>query len=347
MFEWLNQPRAVRDLKTLQRIAAWRERYLTVRTFLNRGISILIIPTDDSGRSVGFAIRIKTLLIALSLIAATLIGASSVIGHTKLLQASLADAKAQVVAETNKYDALQSDITTYLRDVQEYTAQSDAALEQVVSATPGDLVSFHSIDFEEAKLLMSQNVEVASRLNEYFKAARAFLYNIPSLWPVKNGGGIITNPYGPGPNPFTGRLYVHTGIDITTFRAGEPIVATANGVVTYVGYASDLGNHVVIEHAYGFSTVYGHFVSVAVHTGQRVERGQVIGFMGNTGLSTGPHVHYEIHVKGTLIDPTTYLAVGRTSTVAGDVRTNYGIAIGGTYGSTTGTDSARSPEPTR
>ena len=123
---------------------------------------------------------------------------------------------------------------------------------------------------------------------------------VPSIWPTT---GVVTSPYGLrwGGSDF------HPGIDIAN-DMGTPILATADGIVEYAGWNSGgYGNMVDINHGNGIMTRYGHGSQVVVSTGQHVVRGQVIMLMGSTGFSTGPHVHYEVHVNGQRVNPISYL----------------------------------------
>ncbi len=123
---------------------------------------------------------------------------------------------------------------------------------------------------------------------------------IPSIWPTT---GEVTSPYGLR----WGGTDFHPGIDIAN-DMGTPIVATADGVVEYAGWNSGgYGNMVDINHGNGLMTRYGHASQVVVSTGQQVKRGQLIAYMGSTGFSTGPHVHYEVHVNGNRVNPISYL----------------------------------------
>ena len=123
---------------------------------------------------------------------------------------------------------------------------------------------------------------------------------LPSLWPA---GGEVSSPYGLrwGGSDF------HPGIDIAN-DYGTPIIAAASGTVTAAGWNSGgYGNMVDINHGNGIMTRYGHAMQVVVSTGQQVKRGQLIAYMGSTGFSTGPHVHYEVHVNGNRVNPISYL----------------------------------------
>jgi murein DD-endopeptidase MepM/ murein hydrolase activator NlpD len=127
--------------------------------------------------------------------------------------------------------------------------------------------------------------------------------NAPSLWPVV---GPITSSFGERQDPFNGEGAFHAGVDISS-SFGEPIRATADGTVEMAGMASGYGREIVIDHGYGIKTVYGHMSGFAVTTGQQVSRGQVIGYVGMTGRSTGPHVHYEVRIRNTPVNPHKYL----------------------------------------
>ena len=121
----------------------------------------------------------------------------------------------------------------------------------------------------------------------------------PSVWPAR---GSLSASFGQRQDPFTGSLAQHTGIDISTEK-GQPVHATAAGVVDSAGWNGDYGKMVVIDHGFGLRTRYGHLDGFAVKPGDRVERMQVIGSVGATGRSTGPHLHYELLVNGQLTNP--------------------------------------------
>ena len=146
-----------------------------------------------------------------------------------------------------------------------------------------------------------QREEAAQRAAAAEKMAKTSApANVPSGWPTS---GDISSPFG---WRWNGSDF-HPGIDIAN-DMGTPIVATADGVVTAAGWnAGGYGNMVDIDHGNGILTRYGHASRVVVQEGQRVKRGEVIAYMGSTGFSTGPHVHYEIHVHGETVNPASYL----------------------------------------
>ena len=121
----------------------------------------------------------------------------------------------------------------------------------------------------------------------------------PSIWPVP---GWLTSAYGNRQDPFTGGRDFHPGLDISA-NHGQPVLATADGMVSTASFTGSYGNLVVIDHGYGISTKYGHLARFSVMNGQAVRRGDVIGYVGSTGRSTNPHLHYEIWVNGRLTNP--------------------------------------------
>ena len=125
----------------------------------------------------------------------------------------------------------------------------------------------------------------------------------PSIRPVE---GWITSKFGYRKSPFTGRRSFHSGLDISN-RPGTKIIATADGVVTYAARKMYLGNLVVVDHGYGKVTRYGHCKKILVKQGQKVKRGENIALVGNTGQSTGPHLHYEVRINGAPVNPLKYI----------------------------------------
>ncbi|MEJ2470730.1 MAG: M23 family metallopeptidase [Desulfuromonadales bacterium] len=132
---------------------------------------------------------------------------------------------------------------------------------------------------------------------------RSLLAAKPVGWPVK---GWLTSSFGMRRDPFNGRRKMHEGLDIAA-RTGTAVVATADGIISSVRTEPGYGKVVTIDHGYGYRTVYGHNSRYFVKVGQRVRRGEKIAAVGNTGRSTGSHVHYEIRLNGVPINPYKYL----------------------------------------
>jgi murein DD-endopeptidase MepM/ murein hydrolase activator NlpD len=140
-------------------------------------------------------------------------------------------------------------------------------------------------------------------LIEYFEDKRSLYASTPSVWPVR---GWVTSPFGNRTSPFSGILKFHEGMDIAA-QTGTPVVTPADGVVIKAGFSTGYGNMVEISHGYGIKTVFGHNTRLNVKAGQRVKRGDVISYVGDTGTSTGPHLHYEVRVNGLPVNPVKYM----------------------------------------
>lgn len=125
----------------------------------------------------------------------------------------------------------------------------------------------------------------------------------PSLWPT---GGEVTSSFGWRVSPWGGGSEHHQGIDIAN-STGTPVVATADGKVVQSEYSEGYGNIVQIDHGNGVATIYGHNSYIITTAGQSVRKGQIISYMGSTGRSTGPHVHYEVRVNGVAVDPISFM----------------------------------------
>jgi murein DD-endopeptidase MepM/ murein hydrolase activator NlpD len=146
-------------------------------------------------------------------------------------------------------------------------------------------------------------VEINGMVKDKEKLYRA----IPAIQPVSNKDlNRIGSSFGYRIDPIYKNIRMHQGLDFTA-PAGTPIYATADGLVEAAGFSPDgYGNKVKINHGYGYETLYGHMIKVNVQIGQSVTRGQVIGYVGSTGKSTGPHCHYEVMKKGLKVDPIYY-----------------------------------------
>jgi murein DD-endopeptidase MepM/ murein hydrolase activator NlpD len=143
-----------------------------------------------------------------------------------------------------------------------------------------------------------------SQVDELIKGKERLLSHTPAIQPVSNKDLTrIASGFGYRIDPIYKTTKMHAGIDFTAPQ-GTPIYATADGSVKLAGNtANGYGNHVIINHGYGYETLYGHMVRVKARAGQQVRRGEIIGWVGSTGKSTGPHCHYEVHKGGNRIDP--------------------------------------------
>lgn len=142
-----------------------------------------------------------------------------------------------------------------------------------------------------------------SELLEFLKRQKSMLATTPSIWPVR---GWVTSEFGYRISPFTGRREFHRGIDIAT-RIRKEIVAPAAGVIIKAKKDAGMGNEIRIDHGNNIITVYGHLLKSTVKRGQKVQRGDLIGYVGNSGRSTGPHLHYGVMVQGIYVNPRRHL----------------------------------------
>ena len=165
----------------------------------------------------------------------------------------------------------------------------------------------HDLKVDE---LIATATGTEERLNNVFvlQQDRLFFWaSLPSIWPTR---GWVTSSFGDLRSyrriarGYSGRM--HAGIDIAG-PYGTPVMVSGDGIVTYTGYRSGYGNMVVVDHGNGISTVYAHCSTVFVEEGKRINRGMIIAAIGNTGRSTGPHLHYEIHVDGVPVNPLNYI----------------------------------------
>jgi len=127
----------------------------------------------------------------------------------------------------------------------------------------------------------------------------------PSLWPVE---GPVTGSFGERTDPFNGEGAFHSGVDISA-SVGQPVIAPADGVVVLADFMGGYGRAIVLDHGFGITTRYGHLASFAVVAGQYVHRGDAIGYVGLSGRSTGPHLHYEVRINDTPVNPHKYLRI--------------------------------------
>jgi murein DD-endopeptidase MepM/ murein hydrolase activator NlpD len=152
----------------------------------------------------------------------------------------------------------------------------------------------------------------------------ASLVGAPSLWPIM---GPITSSFGEREDPFNGEGAFHAGIDISA-GFGDPVRAAADGIVQTAGMATGYGREIILDHGNGIETLYGHLSGFAITPGQQVSRGQIIGYVGMSGRSTGPHLHYEVRIHNTPVNPHRFLRetvqqlasaeLGSTSTKSGN-----------------------------
>ncbi|MBR9985479.1 MAG: M23 family metallopeptidase [Desulfosarcina sp.] len=230
--------------------------------------------------------------------------------------------QSQIVSFSNKINALNTKLAELgnfeqkIRIIANLEPNNDgSSIFGVGGSDPEDLDPTTMMEQDYQELVRDMHVEINeidhashnqqrsfSSIFSQLEGKRNLLAATPSIRPLK---GWISSRFGYRESPFTGRREFHRGLDIAT-HAGTPIIAPADGLVTFAGGKGLMGNMAVIEHGFGMVTRYGHVQKLLKKKGDRVKRGETIALVGNTGRSTGPHLHYEVRLNGVAVNPTNY-----------------------------------------
>ena len=210
--------------------------------------------------------------------------------------------ESEVRPRIEKLDKANATVDSIKKYLNERGANIDNALKQLANAESKGYFGSHSY---------KTSYYLGGRRQEKYNAAQLeYLYTALSGVPLGYPHiGRITSPFGYRVHPLHHRVELHEGMDIAG-NMGEPVATTADGVVSYAGQISGYGKVVKIEHKFNFSTTYAHLSAINVKDHQTVTAGDIIGRLGSTGHSTGPHVHYEVRQYGQPLDPKTYLSLG-------------------------------------
>ena len=158
-----------------------------------------------------------------------------------------------------------------------------------------------SLDTLENEIVLGEQNK--TELHKFLESQKILLASTPSIWPTK---GWMSSRFGYRVSPFTGQKEFHKGIDIST-RMNAPIIAPADGIVSHVGWETGYGKVLMIEHGYGVKTKYAHLQKALVKKGQHIKRGETVALVGTSGRSTGPHLHYEVHLNRVAVNPLRYI----------------------------------------
>jgi len=241
--------------------------------------------------------------------------------EAKLVKAQYQSMKENYDVLNNRVQTLQQEMASLenrdnqvYRSIFESNPLPDSAraklIEQKKEVEKVEAMNDEKLGNELAKTLNNLSARVAYQFDSYTDIEKLIknqgekLASIPAIQPVSNRDlDRIASGFGMRIDPVYGTPKWHKGLDFTAPQ-GTPIYATGNGTVTDASFAQGgFGNHVIINHGYGYETLYGHMVRMKVREGQKVKRGELIGWVGSTGKSTGPHCHYEVHVNGVEVDP--------------------------------------------
>jgi murein DD-endopeptidase MepM/ murein hydrolase activator NlpD len=321
---------------------------------LRKRYYILFVARDNDGRVRKISLPIQYVY---GFVAAAVVGAFTIVGlagsYTRMLLKTESYNQVRQERETLRKDYKQMAQIAHDRDVQvaslgalanEVTALYGLRQNKMASAkagtaavaasapTPNSLALTDDVDQQQVKLSIDQFYALRTQalsgrvsraleggLSPAFAGDWTTLADAPSIWPVE---GRVGSSFGQREDPFNGEGKFHSGIDIEA-AYGTPVRAAADGYVTGANLGAGYGREVVLDHGHDVLTVYGHLSAMAVVPGQHVIRGQVIGYVGQSGRATGPHLHYEVRVHNVPVNPHKYLrsnyeqlALSDASTVA-------------------------------
>ncbi|HEY5586024.1 MAG TPA: M23 family metallopeptidase [Ruminiclostridium sp.] len=301
----------------------------------NKTYSIIIIPnTKDNVKKLSIkAPLVKilfTLLVILSLSITVFINSSQkVSGEVKIeevsneaLQQQLQNLSQIIVEQNKSLDLSNSQIETlkandavskdkinkftemYTKISSNYISKTNrgSTTKSSSSKTISDLMELNSV-VEELNKNFNVDEKLKLELEISSENLKKFVDAVPTLIPAY---GKISSTFGIRNHPITKVDTAHKGVDIAA-SMGDPILAAASGVVEYSGYSKGYGNNVIIDHKNGYRTIYGHSSKLLVKKGELVKKGQTIALVGSTGVSTGPHLHFEIRIDNIAVDPTAYV----------------------------------------
>jgi murein DD-endopeptidase MepM/ murein hydrolase activator NlpD len=254
---------------------------------------------------------VRDLTAAMAYVQSALDDDHSVVRHYEQLTGQAADLRDSLDRDRDQARTERDAVASKEEDLSGKRQAQDDLRQQAAAevATQNDLLDqlrARKSEFQaQIVALQRQSDALAAQLRGR-QAGQALVPSGHGVLAVPIPGAPITSGFGPRVHPIYGDVRVHTGVDFGA-SYGTPIHAAADGVVVSAGPLGGYGNATVIDHGNGLATLYGHQSSIAVAPGQRVGRGQVIGYVGCTGLCTGPHLHFEVRVRGTPVDPMQYL----------------------------------------
>ncbi|MBM7624869.1 M23 family metallopeptidase [Sporohalobacter salinus] len=232
--------------------------------------------------------------------------------QTKFNKLEMIDAKIKKLIKYKKFNRLanESENQTLHITNQEINLNKYGTGPNLVSGNVNSSIHNTKDRLQKLKTLFPKKKEELERLKKSAIKYKDYLASKPMGWPIKTKEKRITSDFGYRTHPVLSKRMMHDGLDIGVWY-GTEVYATGAGKVVYAGRKSGYGRVVVIDHGHGFKTLYGHNRRLNVKTGAKVKRGDLIAYSGNTGRSSGPHLHYEIQVNGKPVDPLDYIKQDR------------------------------------
>ena len=307
----------------------------------------LVFPQGDGKKKVFSVTRKKAMTLAglFAVVFACLVGAAGFYGwqyhHSNVDKAAYQEYMAHKEEQEAKLQSLLDDNEKMLRDMSEIHTLETKLRRAVIQSSgdkeftsnidsigaaegskptdpaysgkggPGADISMLDVAAAQNKNLTAQIDRQKTNMHELLTVIEGRnnrLSILPDLWPTD--GGVISSPYGGRTGPINGGFDWHPGIDIAV-DIGTPVYAAGMGTVETAGWNGGYGQYVRIRHGNGYESAYGHMSGIAVSAGQQVRKGEIIGFVGSTGYSTGPHLHFEVFVDGENVDPWYMLKKGK------------------------------------
>ena len=272
-----------------------------LRVFLKRLLTPVTIMMVPHSRTRSVSIRIPVLAVAAS-VCLCLLGASVVV--TMSVRAVEHQRMKERLSYLSSQFLAMKDTMLSLRQSERDFRKLFGVKSKTTVLESADLADTGSLNMEMLRRQIEASMQTVTDIRTYIAEQKDIYLSTPAGWPVS---GRLSSPYGTRIHPVLEEPRFHTGVDISV-PPGSEVKATADGIVSFAGWAENSGIVVVVEHGRGFSTAYAHSQKPLVKVGQRVVRGEPVALSGSTGISTGPHVHYEIWKNGRHTDPAGYFA---------------------------------------
>jgi murein DD-endopeptidase MepM/ murein hydrolase activator NlpD len=283
----------------------------------NEFYTLIVVPHAKARfRKIQVSVRLAKW--AISVVAVVVLGVSGVLAHYTKMAADvrelrrLKEENLALLTKTQEYEQSAGKLQVKVQQLQNIVtklgvmAGLEHSLPEASQAGVGGVTGLEASapSIDPGRLAaMEQNLtsltDRSTKLEDFYRDQSVLLSSTPSIWPVR---GYLSASFGNRLDPFTGQRDFHSGIDVST-PIGTKIFAPADGVVVSAAAQGAYGNSIVIDHGYGVVTRYGHMEGYAVKPGQKIRRGDLIGYVGNTGRSTGPHLHYEVWVRDQAQNP--------------------------------------------